>query len=62
MKKNKRTKVKLPYQIEYEGEVFLKTKYFATDNKTNKIVYEYRTKDDSRKINVFKDGSYNADE
>jgi len=62
MKKNKQTKVKLPYQIEYDGRVFLKTRYTATDNKTNEIVYEFRTEDnDDRRIWVFKDGSYYED-
>jgi len=61
MKSNRKTKVELPSEIEYDGRVFLKTRYTATDNKTNKIVYEFRTDDDARRLWVFKDGSYYED-
>lgn len=60
MKTNKKAKIELPSEIKYDGRVFIKTGYTATDNKTNKIVYEFRTKDE-RRIWFFEDGRFYED-
>jgi hypothetical protein len=51
----------LPYKIDYDGRVFLKTGFTGVDRKTSQIVHEYRTINDARRIWYFKDGKYYED-